>query len=294
MPPSQNGASASDWLRTLPLYLLPHHAISRLVGVITKARWAPFKDRLIRLFTWRYGVDLGEARYREPAAYRHFNAFFTRALRDGARPQPNDPDQVACPADGRLSQIGTVEQGRLFQSKGRWYGLSDLLGDADLAQELRGGLFATIYLAPPDYHRIHMPVAGRLRAMTHIPGRLFSVAPHTVRTVPGLFVRNERVVTAFDGANGPMALVLVGAVCVGSIETNWHGVVTPPSATRQQRWSYDTTRPYYGRGAEMARFNMGSTAILIMGAEQARWHEAYEPGQKVQVGEALGALTAPG
>lgn len=291
MPESQQrAASAADWLRSLPLYLLPHHAISRLVGWITHLTWPPVRNALIRAFTWRYRPDLSEAVSSDPASYRHFNDFFTRGLRDGARPLPASGDRVACPADGRLSQIGPVEEGRLFQSKGRWYGLAELLGNKELADELRGGLFATVYLAPPDYHRIHMPVAGHLRTMSHIPGRLFSVAPHTVRTIPGLFVRNERVAAAFDTAAGTMAVVLVGAVCVGSIETRWHGVVTPPAGDQRRQWNYDTNRPYFTRGDEIGRFNMGSTAILIMGRHQATWHEELQPGDKVHAGQSLGVL----
>lgn len=290
MSDEQRPASTLDWCKALFLYPLPHHAVSRLIGRLARVSWTPFKNGLIRGFARWYGVDLSEAREPRAAAYPHFNAFFTRALAPGSRPMPTDEAAVACPADGTISQIDAVEGERVFQAKGRWYGLTELLGDAELAQRLRHGVFATVYLAPRDYHRVHMPVTGELRSMVHIPGRLFSVAPHTVRAVPRLFARNERVVSEFETASGPMAVILVGAVCVASIETAWHGVVTPPRAASPRRWSYADAPPAFARGDEIGRFNMGSTAIVVMGRDQARWDPGLNPGDPVRMGQALGRL----
>jgi phosphatidylserine decarboxylase len=294
MPNAQRAASTLDWCKTLLLYPLPHHPISRLIGRLARVRRRWFKNALIRGFARWYRVDLTEAREPDPDAYPHFNAFFTRALAANARPSPAHEADVACPADGTISQIGSLENNRVFQAKGRWYGLTELLGDAALAHQLANGVFATIYLAPRDYHRVHMPIAGHLQGMTHIPGRLFSVAPHTVRAVPRLFARNERVVAAFETANGPLAVVLVGAVCVASIETVWHGVVTPPRQPRPQSWSYADEHPHFQRGDEIGRFNMGSTAILIMGRDQASWYSEHQPGDPIRMGQALGSLTGSG
>lgn len=293
MTDNQCQASTLDWLRSLLLYPLPHHLASRAIGRLVRVRWVPFKNALIRLFSRVYGVDLAEAQYRRAGDYSDFNQFFTRALSDGARPLPGTDTAIACPADGTLSQIGAIQNGRIFQAKGRWYALAELLGSDELANPFHNGLFATIYLAPRDYHRVHMPVSGDLTGMCHVPGRLFSVAPHTTRAVPRLFTRNERVVTTFDTSHGPMALVLVGAVFVASIETAWHGVVTPPRGKNSRYWAYSQDQPGYARGAEVARFNMGSTAILIIGPGMAVWDAAQRPGMSVRMGQALGQLNSP-
>lgn len=277
----------SDRLRCQLVGCLPQHAVSRLVLRLTRVRnraWIP----VARWFTARFGVDLDEAEAPDLHAYEHFNAFFTRALRPGARPQQGPPDTLTSPVDGRVSQMGTVASGRLLQAKGIDYSLAALLGgEAELAARLDGHGFATLYLAPGDYHRIHMPLTGRLRRMTYVPGRLYSVADWTVRALPGVFTRNERVCCLFDTDRGPLVLALVGAINVAAIETVWAGVVTPPRGRRVAHWDYDgPAAPRLGRGDEMGRFNMGSTVIVVAPAGY-RWSPVREPGDRVRVGEAL-------
>lgn len=289
--------SAADRLKGAALYPLPHHAISRLVNAATRWRLAWWKNFLIRRFVDHFGVDMAEAWESDAAAYRDFNGFFTRALRPGARPLPTDPAAVVCPADGTISAIGALDGQTLVQAKERKFSLTALLGgDPETAALFSGGSFATIYLSPRDYHRVHMPTDGHLRAMLHIPGRLFSVAPHTVRTIPNLFARNERVVTLFDAETGPMAVVLVGAICVASIETVWAGVVTPPRGRTVRRWNYAGEQAIrLRRGEELGRFNMGSTAIVLFGPDQIQWHANLRCEQPVRMGEQLGrALRAAG
>ncbi|HKK13511.1 MAG TPA: archaetidylserine decarboxylase [Gammaproteobacteria bacterium] len=279
-------------------YPLPHHALSRLVGLATRSRRSWVRGPLIRWFVRRYGVDLGEAAEPDPAAYADFQAFFTRALRPGARPVCGQEDGIACPADGTLSQLGTLEGGRLVQAKGRTFGAAALLGGSEeRAAPFRDGAFATVYLAPRDYHRVHMPVAGTLREMVHVPGRAFSVNPATTAHVPGLFARNERVAAIFDTAAGPMAVVLVGAMLVATIDTRWAGTVTPPAGRRVQRWAYPeggSTAVVLGRGEEMGRFNLGSTAIVLFARERAAWDAGLTPGQPVRMGQCLGRLDGRG
>ena len=285
---------AADWAKSLPLYPLPHHLISRIVNHATRwrARW--WKNALIRWFVGAYGVDMSQALEEDPTAYQHFNAFFTRPLKADSRPLPDSDDAVCCPADGAISEFGRIDGERIFQAKGKHYSLMELLGgSAERAESFRGGEFLTVYLSPSDYHRVHMPRGGTLREMVHVPGRLFSVAPHTVKTIPNLFARNERVVTIFDTADGPMALVLVGAINVASIETVWSGVVTPPMGRQIREWSYaDSEAPRLQRGEEMGRFNMGSTVIVLFGKDRVRWLESLKLEQKVRVREALGRVDA--
>jgi len=233
----------TDYFKALPQYLLPHHPLSRAVGLLVRCRIPWFKNLLIDGFRRLYNVDLSLAAESDPHAYPDFNAFFTRALRPDARPLP------------------AAEEAGLLQAKGRNYSLTQLLGSVELADRFQGGNYATIYLSPRDYHRIHMPLRGRLRKMVHIPGRLFSVSPATARVIPDLFARNERVVCLFETEAGPMAMVLVGAIFVASIETVWAGVVTPPAGKRITQWEYEQDAPELERGAEMGRFNMGSTVI---------------------------------
>ena len=225
----QQGAGWLDYTKSLPLYPLPHHAISRLTYRLTRIQTPWFKNLFIRWFAWQFEVDWNEALYQRPQDYPHFNAFFTRPLREGARPIAGDAATVICPADGHISQIGAISEDAVFQAKGHEFSVTALLGgDSSRAQPFRNGSFATVYLSPRDYHRVHMPLAGKLRETVYVPGRLFSVAPHTTRTVPGLFARNERLVSIFDTNAGPMAVVLVGAINVAAIETVWAGLVTPP------------------------------------------------------------------
>ncbi|BCX80901.1 phosphatidylserine decarboxylase [Methylomarinovum caldicuralii] len=275
-----------DTLFVLLQYLLPHHALSRLVGKITHCRWRPLKNTMIRLFIQVYGIDLEEAASADPDDYACFNAFFTRALRSGTRPLPDDPYAVVSPADGKISQIGRLTGQWLIQAKGRDFSAAALLGDEALGTAFADGEFATVYLSPRDYHRVHMPYRGRLQEMIHIPGRLFSVNDATAEGVENLYARNERVVCLFDTETGPMAVVLVGALLVASIETVWHGAVTPPTGREIRRWCYDDREIVLQRGAELGRFNMGSTVIVLFPQDTVEW--VREAGQAVRMGEILG------
>jgi phosphatidylserine decarboxylase len=277
-----------DRLSALLQALLPQHTLARVVYVLARARTRWLKNLLIRAFVRAFAVDLGDAEHTEPTAYPTFNAFFTRALRPAARPLPASPELLACPVDGTVSQAGEIDGDRLFQAKGQRYALRALLADdAALAAQFGDGSFATIYLAPHNYHRIHMPAAGTLREMIYVPGRLYSVNAGTERAIAGLFARNERVLCLFDTAAGPLAVVLVGALIVGSMQTAWHGEVR--AAPRQiRRWSYAEPRPQLGRGAELGRFNVGSTVILLYGPGRVQWDPAIRAGAPVRLGQVLG------
>jgi phosphatidylserine decarboxylase len=273
-------------------YLLPHHLLSSVVHSIARIELKPVKDLLIRQAVKWYKVDLDEALESDPSQYRSFNDFFTRALRPDARPVSQDDTHVVSPADGALSQSGDIESGFLFQAKGHDYSLLELLGgDSKLNRLFEDGNFATIYLSPRDYHRLHMPVSGKLKRMLHVPGRLFSVNATTCEQVPRLFARNERVICLFETDFGPMAMILVGAIFVSSIETVWAGAITP---IRQQvsSWDYEpaTTPPNIelNKGEEMGRFNMGSTVILLFGKDRVEWTETLTPGAIVRLGETIG------
>ncbi|WPC05657.1 archaetidylserine decarboxylase [Pseudomonas benzenivorans] len=274
----------------LSQYLLPHHLLSRLIGFAAECRLPWFKNPLIGWFIKRYQVDMSEAR--EPAeSFEHFNAFFTRALKDGVRPLDASPGAVLCPADGAISQLGRIEHGRIFQAKGHSFSAVELLGgDAERAAPFMGGEFATVYLSPKDYHRVHMPLAGTLREMVYVPGRLFSVNQTTAENVPELFARNERVVCLFDTERGPMAVVLVGAMIVASIETVWAGLITPPKrALKTFRYDETARAPItLDKGAELGRFKLGSTAIVLFGPNQVQWAEPIGAESKVQMGQRLG------
>lgn len=287
--PSQRAARVAAWrdrVRALLLAALPHHALSRVIFRATRWR-TPLARPVMRWFARRFGADLAEAAEPDLACYESFNAFFTRALRAGTRPLDPDPSSLVCPVDGRVSQAGPLDGERLLQAKGMHYSLTALLGgDPVEAARFRGGTFATLYLAPGDYHRIHMPASGTLRRMTYVPGRLYSVAPWTTRSVPGLFTRNERVCALFDTEHGPLALVLVGAINVAAIETAWAGLVTPPRGHRSADWVYDDGEVALERGAEMGRFNMGSTVIVVAPAGTALEADRL-PGSRVRVGQPL-------
>ncbi|NMH65307.1 archaetidylserine decarboxylase [Shewanella salipaludis] len=248
-------------------YLLPKHLLSRLVGKLAAAEAGALTTAGIKWFIKRYKIDMSEAAQSQPEAYTSFNAFFTRALKPGIRPLCQDSDIMVHPVDGAVSQLGPIEDGRIFQAKGHNYSSLALLGDqAEDAKRFDGGDFATIYLAPKDYHRIHMPIRGTLSKMTYVPGELFSVNPLTARHVPGLFARNERVVAIFETEVGPLAMVLVGATIVASIETVWAGTVTPPEGKRVFTWDYPTQGPEaltLEKGAEMGRFKLGSTVVML-------------------------------
>ena len=288
----------SDYLRNLPQYLLPQRLLTRWIYWLSRVRTPWFKNALIRAFVRHFRVNLVEALKSEPDAYSDFNAFFTRALQPGVRPIATGDRVVCCPVDGAVSQIGVAQADALLQAKGQTFSLTALLGgDPERARPFQCGAFATLYLSPRDYHRIHLPLAGRLREMVHIPGALFSVSPLTARVVPELFARNERVATLFDTAAGPMALVLVGAINVASIETVWAGVITPPLGKTIRRWNYPLSGAgavQLDKGAEMGRFNMGSTVILLFGPEAVRWESAFQAGTTVKMGQRLGEAVIPG
>jgi len=281
-----------DTLFLASQYLAPHHLVSRLAGRLADSRMPGLKNRLIGNFVRNYGVNMGEALLEDPLAYESFNAFFTRALKAEARPLAGDAGGVLSPVDGSVSQAGAIERGRIFQAKGHSYSLTELLGgDPERAAPFLGGSFATLYLSPSDYHRVHMPAAGTLREMVHVPGRLFSVNPLTARHVPGLFARNERVACLFDSErHGPMALVLVGAMIVASIETIWAGRVAPHQRrVRSTRYGAQAAEPLrLDKGAEMGRFLLGSTVIVLFGPGRVRWADTALPGRSVRMGELLG------
>jgi len=269
-------------------YILPHRALSRLVYRATRWTCAPWKNWLIRTVVRRYRVDMTEAIQPDPLAHQHFNAFFTRSLRPGARRADPDPRAILSPADGRISQAGRIGAGRMLQAKGHDYGVAALLGgDEAAAQPYRDGAFVTVYLSPRDYHRVHMPLSGTLRETVHVPGRIFSVAPFTVAAVSGLFARNERLVCHFEGPLGPFAVVLVGAMLVSSIATVWDGLVIPPYASSIERKSFAGAGIVLERFAEMARFNMGSTVIVLLPGGSATL-DPLQADQQVRVGQRIG------
>ena len=277
----------SDRLAVLPQYLLPKRLLTTLAGRAAAARAGAATTRVIRWFVARYGVNMAEAADPDIGAYASFNDFFTRALAPGARPLARA--DLLCPVDGAISRFGAIDGDRIVQAKGHRYTTRALVGgDAALAAAFDGGWFATLYLSPKDYHRIHMPCAGRLRRMIHVPGALFSVNPVTARGVPGLFARNERVVCVFDGAAGPFVMVLVGATIVGSMATVWHGVVNPPRPGQIRRWRYDDQAIELERGQEMGRFLLGSTVVLLWPRGTLRFAPDWAPGGAVRMGQALG------
>lgn len=273
----------------LPQYVLPHHFLSGLMSKLTHCENTLFKNLFIKLIIRLYGVNLDEAKFQTLDHYPSFNHFFTRELKDGSRSIAAAAHAIACPADGAISQAGAIKDGRIFQAKGHSYTTLELLGgDIDRAKAFEGGSFTTIYLSPKDYHRLHMPLTGSLKEMVHIPGRLFSVNNATVNAVPNLFARNERVVCIFDTEAGPMALILVGAIFVSSIETVWHGVVTPPTIRESNVRQYQNKAPLLKKGEEMGRFNMGSTILVLFGKDKIAWEETLVTGKSVKLGEQIG------
>ncbi|WP_137895897.1 archaetidylserine decarboxylase [Ramlibacter sp. 2FC] len=276
----------SDRLAVLPQYLIPKRALTRVAGRIAGARGGVRTHALIRRFVARYGVDMSEAADPDIASYASFNEFFTRPLREGARPLA--AADFLSPVDGAISQCGAIERDQIFQAKGHSYSTRALLGgDAELAAHFDDGQFATLYLSPRDYHRVHMPCEGRLTRMVYVPGTLFSVNPATARGVPGLFARNERVVCVFETARGPFALVLVGATIVGSMATVWHGVVNPPRPGRLREWRYEDQAIVLQRGEEMGRFLLGSTVVLLFPKDTLRFSPDWTPARAIRMGEAM-------
>ena len=279
----------SDHLAVLPQYLFPKRALTIFAGKIAGARAGILTTRLIRWFVGRYAVNMAEAANPDIGSYQSFNEFFTRSLREGARPIA-DANYVS-PVDGAISQIGEIDGDQIFQAKGHHYSTAALLGgDAVLAAKFHDGSFATLYLSPKDYHRIHMPCDGRLTRMIYVPGALFSVNPTTARGVPGLFARNERVVCVFESADGPFVLTLVGATIVGSMATAWHGVVNPPRSGEVREWNYanDDHQVILKKGDEMGRFLLGSTVVMLFKKNQLQFNSAWAPGGAIRMGEAMG------
>jgi len=282
-----------DRLFALVLQLLPHHLLSALMYTLTRSEWPVLKRLLINTAIRVYRIDMSIAEHSDPEQYTSFNEFFTRALKPETRPLTTEHRSVACPVDGSISEAQQINNGLLFQAKGQYYSLQELLGgDKEWAERFADGNFATIYLSPRDYHRIHMPLSGRLIKMTHVPGRLFSVNNSCARTIPRLFSRNERIVNLFETEAGPMAVIMVGAIFVASMDTVWAGCVAPRSRSTTV-WNYagDVPQPIeLEKGAEMGRFNMGSTVILLFGKDTVHWSDSLQNGAKVKIGEEIGKV----
>jgi phosphatidylserine decarboxylase len=267
-------------------YALPKRALTVFAGWVAGGRWGWVTTAIIRRFVRRYQVNMAEALDPNIQSYRSFNDFFTRALQAQARPLATAP--WVCPVDGAVSQCGAIEKDQIFQAKGHYYSTAALLaGDAALARNFENGSFATLYLSPRDYHRIHMPCAGTLRRMVYVPGDLFSVNPATARGVPGLFARNERLVCVFDSAHGPFVLVLVGATIVGSMATVWHGQVNPPRSPQICEWQYTPGQVALEKGQEMGRFLLGSTVVMLFTKDCMALNAQWAPAQAVRMGEAM-------
>lgn len=277
-------------LAVLPQYILPHHGLSRLVGLLAESTSPAIKGPFIKNFARIYGINMEEAENSDLDSYLHFNDFFTRALKEGARPIAEEG--VVSPADGAISQLGEIDHDHIFQAKGHYYSLTQLLGGShERAMPFKNGSFATVYLSPKDYHRVHMPYGGKLTEMIYVPGKLFSVNTRTARNVPSLFARNERVVCMFETDIGPMALVLVGAMIVASVETVWAGLVAPPRR-RLMTTRYDDEPEVVnlGRGEEMGRFKLGSTAIVVFPKDTVKWNENLKEGVGLRMGEQIATL----
>jgi len=269
-------------------HLLPQHALSRLILRATRVRTPWFKNALVRGFLKLYAIDMTEAAQGDPLSFGSFNEFFTRTLKPGARSIAADPKAIACPVDGTISEAGSIDGERLVQAKGRSYTLTELLAAQPWARDFEGGSFATIYLAPFNYHRVHMPLRGQLKDTVYVPGRLFSVNAATAAHVPRLFARNERVLTLFDTAFGQVAVILVGALNVGSIATVWAGDITP--AARRVITRLPPQDGLFEKGEELGRFNMGSTVILLFQRTRARWLSEVRAGAIVRLGQSMGSL----
>lgn len=280
-----------DLITTLT-YALPHRLMSSLARSLAYSKHGPTSRWLIDTVTRKFGVDLNEAANADPRSYDTFNAFFTRALKAGARAPDPDPNALLMPADGRISQCGAIEDGRIFQAKGQSFTAAELLGDAQAAEPFADGVFATVYLSPKDYHRVHMPWTGTLRETVHVPGRLFSVGPAAVRHVPRLFARNERLACLFDTDFGPMAMVMVGALLVSGVETVWGGVEIPQYGNRITKKDYRGRNIVLNRFAEMARFNYGSTVIVLLPPGVAALASSLQAETAVRLGERLATLRA--
>jgi phosphatidylserine decarboxylase len=297
-PPSdgrlRNMSNAVDQALIKLQYWLPAHFISRLVGAVCRCRIAAIKNVLIRSFVWLYNIDTAEAGQPVPAGYPDFNAFFTRELKPGSRPVDESPTGVASPADGTVTQIGRIAGQQLIQAKHLTYTLPQLFGGEEFwSQQLSSGAYATIYLAPNNYHRVHAPLDAELREMVYVPGRLLSVNARTADVIPGLFAGNERLVCHFDGPLGPFSIVMIGAMNVGSISTTWAGQVTPhtPRETSCRSYPGSESPVRLNKGEYLGQFCMGSTVIMIAGPDQLAWHKEVKPGSTVRMGQQIGKLT---
>ncbi|MFT3741644.1 MAG: archaetidylserine decarboxylase [Gammaproteobacteria bacterium] len=277
----------NDNLALLWQYLLPHHLLSRIVGWLAHCRWKWVKKTFIRYFIDYFQVDMQLAKQPDPTQYPTFNDFFTRELRPGIRPIAPGEDIITSPVDGKISQFGLVENGRLIQAKGFDFSLVELLSEESLAKPFQHGKFVTFYLAPKDYHRIHMPLTGKLEQMVYVPGQLFSVNDRSARQIPRLFARNERVIAFFDTNLGPMAMVLVGAMIVASIETTWAGLIAPSRKPGIQKWRYYGNEMMLQKGDEMGRFQLGSTVITIFADPHIQWNQSVALSRQVILGQAL-------
>lgn len=284
----------SDRLAVLPQYLFPKQALTTFAGWVASKERGWVTTEIIRRFVAKYQVNMGEALDSDISSYRSFNDFFTRALKPGARPLA--ASDLICPVDGAISQFGPIQKDQIFQAKGHSYSTTAVVGgDAALAAQYQDGFFATIYLSPKDYHRIHMPCDGRLTRMIYVPGELFSVNPTTARGVPGLFARNERVVCVFESARGPFVLILVGATIVGSMATVWHGVVNPPRLPGVREWTYTdepTSAIRLKKGDEMGRFLLGSTVVMLFPKGPLQFNPAWAPARAVRLGEEMGIFSS--
>jgi phosphatidylserine decarboxylase len=279
----------SDRLAVLPQYLLPKQALTLLAGKFASARAGSLTTNVIRWFVGRYGVNMAEAANPDIASYQSFNDFFTRPLKIDARPLAEAA--FLCPVDGAISQFGPIERDQIFQAKGHSYSTTALVGgDRELAAKFENGSFATLYLSPRDYHRIHMPCDGKLTRMIYVPGELFSVNPTTARGVPGLFARNERVVCVFESAFGPFVLTLVGATIVGSMATVWHGMINPPRPGVIREWRYDNNVAVnLKKGEEMGRFLLGSTVVMLFPEKALSFNHDWTPTRAIRMGEMMGS-----
>lgn len=282
-------ASFADYRFALPQYIIPHHLISRLTLMVTRIKIKWFKNLIIKWVIKRYNVNISEAVDEDINVYENFNQFFTRPLKPSVRPIAKGDNILCCPVDGAVSQAGDIKNDTIFQAKGFDYSAKTLLGGYDdIAAPFKQGKFATLYLSPRDYHRIHMPVTGTLKHMVYVPGRLFSVNPSTARVIPNVFARNERVIAIFDTQFGAMAMVLVGALNVACIETVWQGVVTPPHKQPIHRWVYDQEQEIVlNKGDEMGRFNMGSTVVCLFENMDLKIDSSFSPMAPIKMGQAF-------
>lgn len=290
---SQARAKLTRLIKLVPQQVLPHHLLGKLMYSLTRCGAVPVKNLLIRAFIRLYGVDMKAAVYEDAAEYPDFNSFFTRELDAKARPIDPAPQGLVSPVDGTVSQVGHIRSGHLLQAKGIQYTALELLGnDPKAALRFSKGAFVTLYLSPRDYHRVHMPIDGYLERMTYVPGKLFSVSPYTTENLDQLFTRNERIISLFETPHGLMAVVMVGALFVGGMETVWAGPVTPAQDRSLSTWSYQHIKEQVqlARGAEMGRFNMGSTVILLFEKERVKWPEKLKAGMRVKMGQRIGTF----